>query len=78
MNTMFVRFFVFCIILDKKIYPNLLYHAFYCGERFIRCKDCDRLFVVNSKDNQTIRCKECQHKKQLEYQRNSMKKSRNR
>ena len=28
------------------------------------------------KDNQTVRCAECQHKKQLEYQRNSMKKLR--
>lgn len=53
------------------MYPILLYHNFYCGERFIRCKECDRLVRVNSKDNQTTRCKECQHKHWNEY--NAMK-----
>lgn len=34
--------------------------------KYRRCKDCDRLFVVNNKNNQSIRCEKCQH---LETQR---------
>ena len=33
----------------------------YLGEKFINCQDCGRLVKVNNKDNQTARCKECQH-----------------
>ena len=36
--------------------------------KYKRCKDCDRLFIINNKDNQTIRCKECQHEKNKENQ----------
>lgn len=44
--------------------------------KIIYCVDCGRPVEIDSKDNQTVRCAECQHKKQLEYQRNSMKKLR--
>lgn len=43
----------------------------------LTCVDCGKEFVVNSKNNHGKRCEECQHKKQLEYQRISMAKKRN-
>ena len=58
-------------------YTVLLYHNFYCGERFIRCKDCDRLVRVNAKDHITCRCNECQHKEDNEKTKIRMKKYRN-
>lgn len=40
------------------------------------CCDCSKEFVVDSKANNKKRCDECQHIKQLEYQRKSMAKAR--
>ena len=41
------------------------------------CVDCGNVFEVTSMNNRSKRCFDCQHKKQLEYQRNSMAKKRN-
>ena len=41
------------------------------------CVDCGDEFEVGSMNNRSKRCSACQHKKQLEYQRNSMAKLRN-
>jgi DNA-directed RNA polymerase subunit RPC12/RpoP len=100
------------VVLQIYDFRDLGYeYALYCGERFIRCKECNRLVrqnenntivyckehrgyqkieskiitcidcgkevEVDAKANNRIRCNECQHKKQLEYQRNSMQKLRN-
>lgn len=40
------------------------------------CTDCKKEFVADSKANNCIRCPDCQKKKQLEWQRKSMKKLR--
>ena len=45
--------------------------------KFIQCIDCDVWIEVDINTKRTCRCKNCQHKKQLEYQKISMKKSRN-
>ena len=42
----------------------------------IICVDCGNEIVVNGNSNRKIRCDDCQHVKQLEYQRNSMQKIR--
>jgi hypothetical protein len=42
------------------------------------CCDCHKPFKVDGIVKNKKRCDECQHQKQLEYQRNSMKSSRNR
>ena len=34
---------------------------YYCGGKFIRCVDCDRLVRINKYDSKTLRCQECQH-----------------
>ena len=40
----------------------------YCGYgKFINCNDCGRLMKLYSKDNQTVRCAECQHKYRRKY-----------
>ena len=71
-----------CGILSKQ---NKIGNKRYCNHcskyqpfetKTIQCIDCDKPVEIDSKDNQTVRCAECQHKKQLEYQRNSMKKLR--
>ena len=45
--------------------------------KVLTCCDCGKEFVVDSKANNKQRCDECQHIKQLEYQRKSMAKARN-
>lgn len=40
------------------------------------CVDCGKSFITTSKNSRGKRCDCCRHKKQLEYQRNSMKKQR--
>ena len=44
--------------------------------KVIVCVDCGNEFCVNGSNKRTIRCEKCQHNKQLEYQRKSMKKIR--
>ena len=42
----------------------------YCGYgKFINCNDCGKLMKLYSKDNQTVRCAECQHKRDVELNR---------
>lgn len=43
----------------------------------LQCIDCGEDFVVPAKNTRSCRCEECQHTKQLEYQRISMAKQRN-
>ncbi len=43
----------------------------------IICQDCGKEITVDGIIKKQIRCTECQKKKQLEWQRNSMKKNRN-
>lgn len=46
----------------------------YCGDgKFINCANCGRLIRIKGKDNQTIRCNECQHKRNEELNRVSSK-----
>lgn len=45
--------------------------------KVLTCCDCGKEFVLDSKANNKQRCDECQHIKQLEYQRKSMAKARN-
>lgn len=42
----------------------------------IVCIDCGKDIIINKRSSRKIRCDECQYKKQLEYQRNSMEKIR--
>lgn len=49
-------------------------YDYYCGGRFIRCIDCDRLVRINIKDNSTTRCKECQQKENKDNQNKRYKK----
>ena len=42
----------------------------------IVCIDCGKSFITTSKNSRGKRCDSCRHEKQLEYQRNSMKKQR--
>jgi len=54
------------VILQIYDFRDLGYeYAFYCGERFIRCEDCDKLVRVKNKDHITCRCNECQHKENI-------------
>ena len=46
------------------------------GYKKKECVDCGEEFIIVSKDNRSCRCNECQHNKQLEYQRISMRKIR--
>lgn len=46
-------------------------------KKIIVCIDCGLEFAVDKKNNRSYRCKECRHKHQLQYQRNSMKNKRN-
>lgn len=46
------------------------------GYKKKECVDCGEEFIIASKDNRSCRCNECQHNKQLEYQRISMRKIR--
>mgnify|MGYP002770548764 FL=1 len=45
-------------------------------ERELECIECGKIFKVPSSNSRSCRCKECQHEKQLEYQRLSMAKLR--
>ena len=46
------------VILQIYDFRDLGYeYALYCGEKFIRCKECDRL--IRPKTNNQIYCKEC-------------------
>ena len=45
-------------------------------EREIECIECGKMFKVPSSNTRSCRCQECQHEKQLEYQRKSMAKLR--
>lgn len=48
----------------------------YKPTKTIQCIDCGEWFEVDINNKRACRCNECQHQKQLEYQRISMKKSR--
>ena len=45
-------------------------------KKTIVCVDCGKEIIINGKSSRKIRCDDCQHKKQLEYQRDSMRKAR--
>lgn len=71
-----------CGILSKQ---NKFGNRVYCKDcvgyqpietKIIICVDCGADIQVNSKNTKTVRCADCQHKKQLEYQRISMNKAR--
>lgn len=47
------------------------------GEKTVVCVDCGAEFVVDGSNKRTYRCAECQHKKQLEYQKIAMQRLRN-
>jgi hypothetical protein len=44
--------------------------------KYNQCRDCNKSFLTKSKSNNIKRCPECQREKQLEWQRNSMRKQR--
>ena len=44
--------------------------------KIITCVDCGNEVIINGNSSRKIRCDDCQHKKQLEYQRISMQKTR--
>ena len=46
------------------------------GTKEIECIECGTHFIVASSNKRSCRCEECQHQKQLEYQRNAMMKNR--
>ena len=49
----------------------------YCGYgKFINCNDCGKLMKLYSKDNQTVRCAECQHKHLQQLWRESKRRQR--
>lgn len=56
------------VVLKINDFRDLGYeYDYYCGGRFIRCVECDRLVRVNVKDNSTTRCNECQQKYRRKY-----------
>ena len=56
---------------DNKIYCDECKKYQPIDTKIIYCVDCGRQILVDSKDNQTVRCDECQHKHWNEY--NAMK-----
>ncbi|SHO53685.1 hypothetical protein [Anaerocolumna xylanovorans] len=63
-------------VLKIMDFHNLGYeYLVYCGEKFIRCNKCGTL-VKQNKQNNRLYCNECQLEKQLEWNRNYMKKAR--
>jgi len=56
-----------------KDYQKEYYGLYRKGKRsklkYKRCRDCGKMFFANSKDNQTTRCKECQHERDKELNR---------
>ena len=78
--------FTKCAQCEKLIKNNKNGTRKYCDEcagyvpqkyKTIKCIDCGMEFEINSLNHKSKRCKECQRKKQLEYQRTSMQKLRN-
>jgi len=62
-----IKYICNCLQQSMKNYQKEYYGIPVLGSmdkrKYKRCKDCNKLFVVNNKDNQTTRCKECQHEK---------------
>ena len=58
--------FLWCIDKEKEMQKCFNYRK--------RYQDCGKMFFANSKDNQTTRCKECQHERDKELNRISSKK----
>jgi len=49
------------VILKINDFRDLGYeYDYYCGGRFVRCVDCNKLIKVKFNDNKTIRCPQCQ------------------
>lgn len=76
-----IKYVCNCLQQSMKNYQKEYYGLYIKGSKdkikYKRCKDCGKMFFVNSIVKNKKRCDECQHIKQLEYQRNSMKKLRN-
>lgn len=71
-----------CGVRFEPMYPDQMYcedHMGYQkkGKKKVKCVDCGRTFEVDGIVKKQIRCPSCKKKKQLEWQRNSMKKLRN-
>ena len=65
-----IRYLCRCLQLgiknEQKKYYGLSVFGSLDKRRYKRCIDCGELFWVKNKDNQTVRCAECQHKATLE------------
>jgi hypothetical protein len=63
-------------VLRINDFRNLGYeYLLYCGESLIRCKKCN--ILIRKRGTTDKYCNECRQEKQLEWQRDSMKKIRN-
>ena len=67
-----IKYICNCLQQSMKNYQKEYYGIPVLGSmdkrKYKRCKDCNKLFVVNNKDNQTTRCKECQHGRDIKRQ----------
>ena len=77
-----IRYICRCLQTAIKNYQKKYYGLYVKGSKdrikYKRCIDCGRQIAVISKDNQTVRCAECQHKRDNETAKNRMRKYRNR
>lgn len=73
-----IRYLCRCLQNGIKDYQKKYYGLYRKGKRsklkIKRCIDCGELFWVKNKDNQTVRCAECQHKRDKENQNRRYKK----
>jgi len=76
-----IKYICNCLQQNMKHYQKEYYGLSNKGSRdkrkYKRCLECGKMFLVDGIVKNVKRCSECQHEKQLEYQRNSMKKLRN-
>jgi len=75
-----IKYICKCLQQDIKHFQKEYYGVGFLGNRsawkYARCSDCGKLIVIKIKDNQTKRCKECQHKHLQQLWRESKRKQR--
>lgn len=73
-----IKYICKCLQYGIKDYQKKYYGLPLIGSldkrKYKRCIDCGRIIITNKKNNQTVRCDECQHKKDKESQNKRYKK----
>jgi len=75
-----IRYLCRCLQHNIKHLQKQYYGLSSLGERsnykYARCIDCGRMIAINKKDNQTVRCDDCQHKNLQKLWRESKRRQR--